>query len=50
VIDYQRPLDISFFGMVWQSLKGGMLTTLIPSKNPEKKNKKKEKEEKEEKK
>ncbi|MDZ7604502.1 MAG: hypothetical protein U5K79_02715 [Cyclobacteriaceae bacterium] len=47
VIDYQRPLDISFFGMVWQSLKGGMVTTLIPSRNPDNKNKNKDKKEKE---
>ncbi len=45
-IDYQRPPDISFFGMVWQSLKGGMVTTMMPSKNPENKNKNKEKKEK----
>jgi hypothetical protein len=46
VIDYQRPPDVSFFGMVWQSLKGGMVTTMMPSKNPDNKNKNKEKKEK----
>ena len=43
MIDYRRPLDISFFGMVWQSLKGGLITTMIPSRNPENKTKRKEK-------
>jgi len=45
-IDYQRPPDISFYGMVWQCLKSGMITTMIPSKNPENKNKNKDKKEK----
>jgi len=42
-IDYQRPPDISFFGMVWQSIKDGMLTTMIPSRNNDNKKKDKEK-------
>jgi len=32
MIDYKRPLDISFFGLVWQSIKSGMVSTLVPGK------------------
>jgi hypothetical protein len=29
-ISYVRPPDVSFFGMTWQCLKDGMMSTLIP--------------------
>lgn len=32
-IDYDRPLDVSFFGLVWQSIKDGMVSTLVPGKS-----------------
>ncbi len=32
IVDYERPLDISFFGLIWQSLKAGLMTTVVPEK------------------
>lgn len=32
-IEYSRPLDVSFFGLVWQSIKDGMVSTLVPGKS-----------------
>ena len=45
-IDYKRPLDISFFGLVWQSIKGGMISTLVPGKGEKAEAKRKAKNEK----
>ncbi len=31
-INYERPPHMSFFSILWQSLKGGLITTLMPDK------------------
>ncbi len=31
-INYERPLHMSFFSILWQSLKSGLVTTLMPEK------------------
>ena len=36
-VAYVRPPDVSFFGMVWQCLKDGMVSTMVPGKGEEKK-------------
>jgi hypothetical protein len=35
-IAYVRPPDVSFFGLVWQCIKEGMVTTLMPGKGEQK--------------
>ncbi len=48
IVDYERPLDISFFGMLWHSTKTGLMSTLMPNQGQKKEKSESDKKEKEE--